>query len=193
MADARTILRDLAEGVIILLPSPLWMIAETCRCLFQHLFVKTYVNLLHAFQAPLAEMLWPKISAAQQLWSSTVQDLVLRATHRYQSVEMVWSCSLPSHSLSLLLFQASLTEWQIWWPRERGCELLTRGCWHLPITAEWARSFNMADDDNFPLHASVFKDDKRKVSQLLRTHDASQKDTHGIAYNSMYYVPPHIE
>ncbi len=37
----------------------------------------------------------------------------------------------------------------------------------------------MAETDDFPLHASVFKDDKRKVSQLLRSHDASEKDIHG--------------
>ncbi|XP_064605134.1 ankyrin repeat domain-containing protein 13C-A-like [Liolophura sinensis] len=33
--------------------------------------------------------------------------------------------------------------------------------------------------DQFPLHESVFNGDIRKVSQLLRTHDVSQKDSHG--------------
>ncbi|KAK6180317.1 hypothetical protein SNE40_012497 [Patella caerulea] len=40
----------------------------------------------------------------------------------------------------------------------------------------------MADDVEFgeyPLHQCVFKDDYRRLSQLIRTHDVSQKDIHG--------------
>ena len=40
--------------------------------------------------------------------------------------------------------------------------------------------------DLFPLHRNVFNDDKRKVSQLLRTHDASQKDIHGIITSTLF-------
>ncbi|KAK3090455.1 hypothetical protein FSP39_011985 [Pinctada imbricata] len=40
----------------------------------------------------------------------------------------------------------------------------------------------MADSEaweDFPLHESVFKDDLRRLSQLLRVHDVAQKDIHG--------------
>ncbi|KAL5016839.1 hypothetical protein ScPMuIL_006428 [Solemya velum] len=37
----------------------------------------------------------------------------------------------------------------------------------------------MADFEGFPLHESVFYDDLRRLSQLLRVHDLSQKDPHG--------------
>lgn len=33
--------------------------------------------------------------------------------------------------------------------------------------------------DEYPLHASVFEGDKRRVAQLIRTHDLGQKDLHG--------------
>ncbi|KAL8610585.1 Ankyrin repeat domain-containing protein 13C [Nucella lapillus] len=36
----------------------------------------------------------------------------------------------------------------------------------------------MASED-YPLHASVFEGDKRRVAQLIRTHDIGQKDVHG--------------
>ena len=32
---------------------------------------------------------------------------------------------------------------------------------------------------DYPLHESVYKDDVRRVSMLLRTHDVAQKDRHG--------------
>lgn len=37
---------------------------------------------------------------------------------------------------------------------------------------------NMATE--FPLHEKVFCGDIKEVSKLLRTHDVSQKDIHGI-------------
>ncbi|XP_072032629.1 ankyrin repeat domain-containing protein 13C-like [Amphiura filiformis] len=37
----------------------------------------------------------------------------------------------------------------------------------------------MADKYDFPLHESVFYDDIRRLSALLRTHDVAQKDVHG--------------
>ena len=40
--------------------------------------------------------------------------------------------------------------------------------------------------DQFQLHRNVFIDDKRKVSQLLRTHDASQKDIHGNLISMLF-------
>jgi len=36
-----------------------------------------------------------------------------------------------------------------------------------------------ADWDGYPLHECVFKDDKCRLSQLIRVHDVSQKDIHG--------------
>ncbi|XP_071116878.1 ankyrin repeat domain-containing protein 13C-like [Haliotis cracherodii] len=37
----------------------------------------------------------------------------------------------------------------------------------------------MAANSDYPLHESVFNDDIRRVSQLIRTYDLSQKDIHG--------------
>ena len=41
-------------------------------------------------------------------------------------------------------------------------------------------------ENQFELHQNVFNDDKRKVSQLLRTHDASQKDIHGNLTSTLF-------
>ena len=37
-------------------------------------------------------------------------------------------------------------------------------------------------DDDFGLHESVFKGDLKEVSKLLRTHDVSKKDRHGMSH-----------
>jgi hypothetical protein len=38
----------------------------------------------------------------------------------------------------------------------------------------------MAEEDEFPLHQSVFSGDLKQVSKLLRTEDVSKKDMHGL-------------
>ncbi|XP_054275927.1 ankyrin repeat domain-containing protein 13C-A-like isoform X2 [Macrosteles quadrilineatus] len=40
-------------------------------------------------------------------------------------------------------------------------------------------NFNMADDEEFPLHKCVFSGDLRKLSALIRIHDVSKRDKHG--------------
>lgn len=40
--------------------------------------------------------------------------------------------------------------------------------------------------EQYPLHAAVFEGDIRRVAQLLRTHDLSEKDIHGVIFFITY-------
>jgi len=35
----------------------------------------------------------------------------------------------------------------------------------------------------YPMHECVFRGDKKELSKLLRTHDVTQKDKHGMLKN----------
>ena len=46
--------------------------------------------------------------------------------------------------------------------------------------AQSDKKSDMTPDGDFPLHEGVFKNDIQRVSQLIRVHDVSQKDVHGL-------------
>ena len=52
----------------------------------------------------------------------------------------------------------------------------------LVITRFHQTTTNMAGAE-FPMHECVFRGDKKELSKLLRTHDVTQKDKHGMLNN----------
>lgn len=45
---------------------------------------------------------------------------------------------------------------------------------------------NMAEEEeSYPLHECVFSGDVRKLSSLIRTHDVTKRDKHGMLSNSL--------